>query len=48
MKRSNLHNELYKLALEMNKYNGQGVKQNLDLLLSQVRARKNKHNNRVR
>jgi len=48
MKRTNLHNELYKLALEMHKYNGQGVKQNLDLLLSQVRERKNKHNNRVR
>jgi hypothetical protein len=48
MKRSNLHNELYKLALEMHKYNGQGVKQNLDLLLSQVRARKNKHNNSAR
>ena len=42
------HNELYKLALEMHKYNGQGVKQNLDLLLSQVRARKNGHKNSVR
>jgi len=44
----NLHNELYKLALEMNKYNGRGVKQNLDLLLSQVRARKNVRNNSIR
>jgi hypothetical protein len=42
------HNELYKLALEMNKYNGRGVKQNLDLLLSQVRARNNGHKNSVR
>ena len=48
MKRSNLHNELYKLALETNKYNGRGVKQNLDLLLSQVRARKNVRKNSIR
>jgi hypothetical protein len=48
MTSKNLHNELYKLALEMHKYNGRGVKQNLELLLSQVRERKNKHNNRVR
>jgi hypothetical protein len=48
MKRTNLHNELYKLALEMHKYNSMGVKQNLDLLLSQVRARKNGHKNSVR
>jgi hypothetical protein len=48
MKRSNLHNELYKLALEMNKYNGRGVKYNLDLLLSQVQVRNNRHNNNVR
>jgi hypothetical protein len=48
MKRSNLHNELYKLALEMHKYNGRGVKQNLDLLLSQVRARKKERKNSIR
>jgi hypothetical protein len=48
MKRSNLHNELYKLALEMHKYNGRGVKQNLDLLMSQVRARKNVRKNSIR
>jgi len=48
MKRTNLHNELYKLAIAMHKYNGRGVKQNLDLLLSQVRARKNGHKNSVR
>ena len=48
MKRSNLHNELYKLALEMNKYNGQGVKQNLDLLLSQVRERNKERKNSIR
>jgi hypothetical protein len=48
MKRSNLHNELYKLALEMNKYNSRGVKQNLDLLLSQVRARKKERKNSIR
>jgi hypothetical protein len=48
MTSKNLHNELYKLALEMNKYNGRGVKQNLDLLLSQVRARNNGHKNSVR
>jgi hemolysin activation/secretion protein len=47
MKSKYWHNELYKLALEMNKYNGRGVKQNLDLLLSQVRTRSNKHNNSV-
>jgi hypothetical protein len=48
MKSKYWHNELYKLALEMNKYNGRGVKQNLDLLLSQVRARKNVRNNSIR
>jgi hypothetical protein len=41
-------NELYKLAIAMNKHNNKGVKRNLDLLLSQVRTRSNKHNNRVR
>jgi hypothetical protein len=48
MKRTNLHNELYKLAIAMHKYNGRGVKRNLDLLLSQVQVRNNGHNNNVR
>jgi len=48
MKSKYWHNELYKLALEMNKYNGRGVKQNLDLLLSQIRTRKNVRNNSIR
>jgi len=48
MKRTNLHNELYKLAIAMHKHNGQGVKRNLDLLLSQVQVRNNGHNNNVR
>jgi hypothetical protein len=48
MSTNKLHNELYKLAIAMHKYNGQGVKHNLDLLLSQVRARKNGHKNSVR
>jgi hypothetical protein len=44
MKRTNLHNELYKLAIAMHKYNGRGVKWNLDYLLRQEQAR-NKANN---
>ena len=44
----NLHNELYKLALEIHKYNGQGVKHNLDLLQSQVRARTKERKNSIR
>jgi hypothetical protein len=44
MKRTNLHNELYKLAIAMHKYNGKGVKWNLDYLLRQEQAR-NKDNN---
>jgi hypothetical protein len=44
MKRTNLHNELYKLAIAMHKYNGRGVKWNLDYLLRQEQAR-NKDNN---
>jgi len=48
MKSKYWHNELYKLAIAMHKYNGRGVKQNLDLLLSQVRARNNGHKNSVR
>jgi hypothetical protein len=41
-------NELYKMAIQMSKFNGKSVKQNLDLLLSQVRTRNNGHNNNVR
>ena len=48
MTSKNLHNELYKLAIAMAKLNGKSVKQNLDLLLSQVRTRNNGHNNSVR
>jgi len=47
MKRKNLHNELYKLAIEMNKYNNKGVKNNLDYLLSQASIRDNKRNKSV-
>ena len=43
----NLHNELYKLAIEMNKFNNKGVKHNLDYLLSQVSKRNNERNNSV-
>jgi len=48
MTSKNLHNELYKLAIAMAKYNGKGVKQNLDYLLSQERERNNKHNSSIR
>jgi hypothetical protein len=48
MTSKNLRNELYKLAIAMHKYNGRGVKHNLDLLLSQVQVRNNGHNNNVR
>jgi hypothetical protein len=48
MKSKYWHNELYKLAIAMHKYNGRGVKHNLDLLLSQVQVRNNGHNNNVR
>jgi hypothetical protein len=48
MKSKYWHNELYKLAIAMHKYNGKGVKRNLDLLLSQVQVRNNGHNNNVR
>ena len=48
MSTNKLHNELYKLAIAMHKYNGRGVKRNLDLLLSQVRARKNVRKNSIR
>ena len=47
MKRTNLHNELYKLAIAMAKYNGKGVKQNLDYLLSQEQIRNKAHNDTV-
>jgi hypothetical protein len=39
------HNELYKLAIAMNKYNNKGVKNNLDYLLSQASIRNNERNN---
>jgi hypothetical protein len=48
MKSKYWHNELYKLALEMNKYNGRGVKQNLDYLLSQEQVRNKARNNSIR
>ena len=48
MTSKNLHNELYKLALEMNKYNGRGVKHNLDYLLSQEQVRNKARNNSIR
>jgi len=48
MSTNKLYNELYKLAIAMHKHNGRGVKHNLDLLLSQVRARKNVRKNSIR
>jgi hypothetical protein len=48
MTSKSLHNELYKLAIAMHKFNGRGVKYNLDLLLSQVRTRNNKHKSNAR
>ena len=45
---SKLHNELYKLAIAMAKYNGKGVKQNLDYLLSQEQIRNKARNNSIR
>ena len=47
MKSNRLHNELYKLAIEMHKYNGKGVKHNLDYLLGQASMRNNERNNSV-
>jgi len=41
MRPDNVHNELYKLAIRMAKYNGKGVKQNLELLLSTLPVREN-------
>jgi len=45
MKRKNLHNELYKLAIAMHKVNNKGVKYNLDYLLNQASIRNNERNN---
>jgi hypothetical protein len=42
-----LHNELYKMAIQMSKYNNKSVKQNLDYLLSQASIRNNERNNSV-
>jgi hypothetical protein len=47
MKSRKLHNELYKLAIEMHRFNGKGVKYNLDYLLSQVSKRNNECDNNV-
>jgi hypothetical protein len=47
MKSNRLHNELYKLAIQMHKYNGKGVKYNLDYLLGQASMRNNERNNSV-
>ena len=47
MQSNKLHNELYKLAIEMHRYNGKGVKHNLDYLLSQASKRNNERNNSV-
>jgi len=47
MSSRNLHNELYKLAIQMHRYNGKGVKYNLDYLLSQESIRNSKRNNSV-
>ena len=41
MRSNSLHNQLYKLAIAMAKYNGKGVKQNLELLLNTLPVRKN-------
>jgi hypothetical protein len=48
MKSKYWHNELYKLAIAMAKYNGKGVKQNLDYLLSQEQIRNKARNNSIR
>ena len=42
-----LHNELYKMAIQMSKYNNKSVKQNLDYLLGQASIRNNERNNSV-
>jgi hypothetical protein len=40
-----MHNKLYKLAIQMAKYNGKGVKRNLDYLVRQVEERNKAHSN---
>jgi len=47
MQSNKLHNELYKLAIEMHRYNGKGVKHNLDYLLGQASIRNIERNNSV-
>ena len=47
MQSNKLYNELYKLAIEMHRYNGKGVKHNLDYLLSQASIRNIERNNSV-
>jgi hypothetical protein len=47
MQSNKLHNELYKLAIKMNKFNNKGVKHNLDYLLGQISMRNNERNNNV-
>jgi len=47
MQSNKLHNELYKLAIEMHRYNGKGVKHNLDYLLGQASIRNTERNNSV-
>ena len=47
MSSNKLHNELYKMAIQMSKYNNKSVKQNLDYLLSQASKRDNERNNSV-
>jgi hypothetical protein len=42
-----LHNELYKMAIQMSKYNNKSVKHNLDYLLGQASIRNNERNNSV-
>jgi len=45
MKSKYWHNELYKLAIRMNRINGKGVKRNLDYLVRQVEERNKAHSN---
>ena len=47
MSSNKLHNELYKMAIQMSKYNNKSVKHNLDYLLSQASMRNNERNNSV-
>ena len=47
MSSNKLHNELYKMAIQMSKYNNKSVKQNLDYLLGQASIRNNERNNSV-